>query len=189
MKRIPVLIFILVALAQLAVPAMLAWGRIQTLTHGRVWKFRTAPIDPEDAIRGRYVALRFAAESFSAPGRAESDQIAEGSTVYVVLKEDANGFAQVDHVSSTELKGDNVVKARNGYSSETTQKVWFPFDTYWVTEKSAPAAETAYRENSRRGKENAYVTVRVRDGDAALEQLYIDNQPLADYLRAQAAKK
>ena len=30
-------------------------------------------------------------------------------------------------------------------------------------EKSAPAAETAYRENSRRGKENAYVTVRVRD--------------------------
>jgi hypothetical protein len=25
---------------------------------------------------------------------------------------------------------------------------------------------------------------RVRDGDAALEQLYIDNQPLVDYLRA-----
>jgi hypothetical protein len=58
-----------------------------------------------------------------------------------------------------------------------------------VTEKSAPAAETAYRENSRRGKENAYVTVRVRESDAALEQLYIDNQPLADYLRAQAQKK
>ena len=33
------------------------------------------------------------------------------------------------------------------------------------------------------------MTVRVRNGDAALEQLYIDNQPLADYLRAQAAKR
>ena len=33
------------------------------------------------------------------------------------------------------------------------------------------------------------MTVRVRNGDAALEQLYIGNQPLADYLRAQAAKK
>jgi hypothetical protein len=53
----------------------------------------------------------------------------------------------------------------------------------------APQAEQAYRENSRRGKENAYVTVRVRGGDAAIEQLYIDNQPLGDYLRAQANKK
>jgi len=35
----------------------------------------------------------------------------------------------------------------------------------------------------------AIVTARIRDGDAALEQLYIDNQPLTDYLRAQAAKK
>ena len=189
MKKLPLLIFILVALAQLAVPAVLAWGRIQTLTHGRVWKFKTAPIDPEDAIRGRYVALRFAAESFVAPERPEAEQIAAGTPVYVVLKEGGDGFAQVDHVSATELQGDNVVKARNGYSSENRQTVSFPFDTYWITEKNAPAAETAYRENSQRGKENAYVTVRVRNGDAALEQLYIDNQPLADYLRAQAAKK
>jgi len=189
MKRIPVLIFILVAFAQLAVPAMLAWGRIQTLAHGRVWKFKTEPIDPEDAVRGRYISLRFAAESFSAPAPAKSDQIEPGITVYVVLKEDANGFAQVDHVSPTELKGDNVVKARSGYWSDNSQRVWFPFDKFWVTEKRAPAAEQAYRENSRRGQQNAFVTVRVRDGDAALEQLYIDNQPLADYLRAQAAKK
>jgi hypothetical protein len=33
------------------------------------------------------------------------------------------------------------------------------------------------------------VTVRVRDGDAAIEQLYIDNQPLRDYLRAHTAQK
>ena len=125
MKKPSLLIFILVALAQLGVPAMLAWGRIQTLTHGRVWKFRTAPVDPEDAIRGRYVALRFAAESFSAPEKPESEQIPAGATVYVVLKEDADGFAQVDHVSPTELKGDNVVKARNGYSSDNRQNVWF----------------------------------------------------------------
>jgi hypothetical protein len=33
------------------------------------------------------------------------------------------------------------------------------------------------------------VTVRIRNGDAALEQLYIDDKPLPDYLRAQATKK
>ena len=68
-------------------------------------------------------------------------------------------------------------------------EVRFPFDKLWVAEKIAPQAEQAYRENSRRGKENTYVTVRVLNGDAALEQLYIDNQPLADYLRTQATKK
>ena len=182
-------IFILVALAQLSIPAFVAWSRIQTLAHGRVWKFKTAPFDPEDAFRGRYIGLRFAAESFPAPEKPEAEQIAAGSTIYVALKEDANGFAQVDRVSATPLQGDNVVKARNGYWSDNTQRVWFPFDTFWVTEKIAPEAERVYRENTRRGKENAYVTVRIRDRDAALEQLYIDNRPLAEYLRAQSAKK
>lgn len=188
MKMLRVWIFVLVALAQLSVPGLMAWGRHLTLKHGRVWKFKTAPIDPEDAVRGRYVALRFAAESF--PGsESDAERVATGTTLYVVLKEDADGFAQVDHVSLTPLRGDNVVTAKNGYWSNNSQRVVFPFDQFWLTEKHAPAAETAYRENSRRGKENAYVTVRVRNGDAALEQLYIDNQPLADYLRAQAAKK
>jgi uncharacterized membrane-anchored protein len=188
MKTLRVWIFVLVALAQLSVPGLMAWGRHQTLKHGRVWKFKTAPIDPEDAVRGRYVALRFAAESF--PGsESDAERIATGTTLYVVLKEDTDGFAQVDHVSMAPLKGDNVVSAKNGYWSNNSQRVVFPFDQFWLTEKHAPAAEMAYRENSRRGKENAYVTVRVRNGDAALEQLYIDNQPLAEYLRAQPEKK
>ena len=81
------------------------------------------------------------------------------------------------------------MKVQAGNWWQEQQKVVFPFRYFWVTENSAPAAERAYRENSRRGKENAYVTVRVASGDAALEQLYIDNQPLPEYLRAQAAKK
>ena len=73
--------------------------------------------------------------------------------------------------------------------NEGKQWVQFPLSTYWVTEKIAPQAEQAYRNNSTRKNQNAFVTVRVRNGDAALEQLYIDNQPLAEYLRAQPAKK
>jgi len=65
----------------------------------------------------------------------------------------------------------------------------FPFDRLWVNEKIALAAEAAYRENSRREKQNAYVTVRVHNGDAALEQLFINNQPLAQYLRARTAQQ
>jgi len=184
MKTVRIVIFVLVALAQLSVPTMMAWGRIQTLTRGRVWKFKTAPVDPEDVVRGRYVMLSFAAEEFPQP-----HALLTSAPVYALLKESSDGFAEIDQISTTLVSGANVIKVKPVGFWSGQQRVAFPFDKYWVTEKSAPEAEKAYRENSRRGKENAYVTVRVRNGDAALEQLYIDNQPLADYLRAQAVKK
>jgi uncharacterized membrane-anchored protein len=188
MKTVRIVIFLVVAFAQLAVPASVVWKRGRTLIYGRVWKFKTEPIDPVDVVRGRYISLRLAAEK----GREEPEPSGASkpqTQVYVTLKEDAEGFAQVDQISPTRITGDNVVQVETGYWSAGWQRVRFPFDKFWVAEKIAPEAERVYRENTRRGNENAYVTVRVRDGDAALEQLYIDNQPLADYLRAQAAKK
>jgi uncharacterized membrane-anchored protein len=184
MKRLPLLIFILVALAQLSVPALMAWSRVQTLTLGRVWKFKTAPIDPEDAVRGRYVMLRFDAEDFT-----QAEQLKSVDSVYAILKEGTDGFAVVDHLSSSPEPGDSAMKVEPGGWWQERQHIVFPFRYFWVTEKTAPEAEKAYRENSRRGEQNAFATVRVRNGDAALEQLYIGNQPLRDYLRTHAAKK
>jgi hypothetical protein len=185
MKTLRLGIFILVALAQLGVPMMMAWGRIQTLANGRVWKLKTAPVDPEDAVRGRYVMLRFAAED----NYRQAEQLKSIDSIYAILKEGADGFADIDHLSSSPVPGDSAMKVEPGGFWDEQQRVVFPFRYFWLSEKRAPAAEQAYRENSKRGQQNAYVTIRVRNGDAALEQLYIDNQPLADYLRAQSAKK
>src|SRR5205823_4166257 len=76
MKMLRILIFGVVALAQLAVPATMVWQRDQTLKQGRIWKFRTAPVDPVDVIRGRYIALRFTAEEFAATIRMPTSQFA-----------------------------------------------------------------------------------------------------------------
>jgi len=184
MKTVRVLIFLLVALAQLSLPGWAAWKRGQTLAHGRVWKLKTEPVDPVDAVRGRYIWLQYAIEEFP-----QSERVDWKSPVYVVLKDGADGFAQIDRINQDRVRGDNVVQAdASGWSDDGKQSLYFPFRKYWVTEKIAPEAERAYRENSRRGKENAYVTVRVRDGDAAIEELYIDNQPLRDYLRAHSTR-
>ena len=170
------MVFGLIALAQLAVPGSLIWKREQTLRRGSVWKFRTAPVDPVDAFRGRYVALDFEAESqeISPPLNVES-----GQTVFVTLRTDADGFTQIDQVLPTAPTLDDFISVQ--LAGKT---VSLPFDKYWVTERDAPAAEAAYRTQSRRDKRNAYVTVRVFRGDAALEQLYLDNQPLGEYLRS-----
>ena len=180
MKKLPFLIFVLVALAQLSVPALMAWNHVQTLAHGRVWKFKTAPIDPADAVRGRYVRLSYDVDRFTGNEKFQS-----GDSVYAVLKEDAEGFAEVERLTNKNIGGDNCVKVQAWWWNDR-ENLAFPFNQYWVTEHDAPAAEKAYAENSRRGQQNAFVTVRVHNGDAALEQLYINNQPLTDYLRGQA---
>jgi len=180
MNMLRILIFCVLALAQLAVPAAMVWQREQTLKQGRVWKFRTAPVDPVDAIRGRYIALRFAAEEFDAPVKFESGN----KPVYAVLKQDTDGFAEVDHLTTETVVTDDVVPVNSAWWSSGKQHVSFPFDKFWVAEANAPEAERAYIENNRRDKQNAYVTVRVRHGDAALDQLFIDNKPLSEYLRS-----
>ena len=182
MKNLRLILFFVVGLAQLAVPASVVWKRTRTLQEGRVWKFRTAPVDPEDALRGRYVSLQFAAEDYPANQQMNED------AGYATLKEGPEGFAEVENLSATpvEMSGDNVlkVKVRGWYNN--LQHLEFPFDRYWVSEKLAPAAEAAYFANSTRKKMNAYVTVRVRRNDAAFEELYIDIRPLKEYLAGQA---
>jgi uncharacterized membrane-anchored protein len=181
MNKLRLIIFLVVAAAQITVPASMIWKRQRTLREGRLWKFRTAPVDPVDAMRGRYLVLRFEAEQFSS-----AKPTYYRDTVYVKLKEDADGFAVVDQVDATPIEGDDVVKAVSFSYYERMAHLRFPFDRLWVTEANAPAAEKAYAEHSRREKVDAYATVRVTAGDAGIEELYIAGQPLREYLRARA---
>ena len=184
MKMLRILIFGVVALAQLAVPATMVWQREKTLKEGRIWKFRTAPVDPVDVLRGRYISLRFTAEEFPAPGKFE----ANNKPVYAALRQGTDGFAEIDHLTTEATDTDDTVPVGSVWWWQGKQQVRFPFNKFWVAEANAAAAERAYVENNRRDNQNAYVTVRVRRGDAALDQLYIDNQPLSEYVRAHSSK-
>ncbi|HMG05344.1 MAG TPA: GDYXXLXY domain-containing protein [Chthoniobacterales bacterium] len=181
MNKLRLVIFLLVALAQIGIPASMIWKRQHTLREGRLWKFRTAPVDPVDAMRGRYLSLRFEAEEFPS-----AKPISYRDPVYAKLKEDADGFAVVDQVVETPTEGDDVVRAESFGYYEGKAHLRFSFDRLWVTEANAPAAEKAYADHSRREKIDAYATVRVIAGDAGIEELYIAGQPLRDYLRARA---
>jgi len=174
------LIFIPLALLQFSVPGWMIFHEEQTLQHGRLFKFRTAPVDPYDALRGRYVALRFDAENNSVIKAAPWP---DDQKVWVQLETDPQGFAKVKQVSTTPLRGDDVMEAHSRWGG-----LQFPFDRYYLDEKIAPKAEAAYRANNTRNHENAYVTVRILDGHAALEDLYIDDKPIREFLRTDAGK-
>ena len=67
MNKLRLIIFILVALTQVAVPASMIWKRQHTLREGRAWKFRTAPVDPVDMMRGRILCCVSRPKALSAP--------------------------------------------------------------------------------------------------------------------------
>jgi uncharacterized membrane-anchored protein len=167
-------LLILVAAGQLAIPATMILERERTLRDGHPYKFRTQPVDPYDAFRGRFVALRLG------PNTVPGTNLEARTTVYVTLAEGPDGFVKFTGVSRERPVGQDYLKVKAGWSNS----VQLPFDRFYMEETAAPAAERAYREHSRQGgAHDAYVIVRVRDGQGVIENLYVAGQPIAEFAR------
>ena len=186
----------LVALAQLAVPVSMILGHERTLREGTVWRFRTAPVDPADAFRGRYVALGF--EQSSAPVGA-GERAERGDTVYVGLSRDGEGFAVLGPVQEARPASGDYLKLRiqwMGYGTAgkpatgepTIAHLELPFDRLYLEESAAPRAEEAYFESQRAGdaRRPAWAVVRVREGHAALEDVMVEGRSLRELARARS---
>ena len=181
------LVLVPLALIQLAVPGWMIYRQEEILQQGREFKFKTAPVDPYDAFRGRYVELSFDAEKTSIKAKPFDDY----RRGWVQFEVDEHGFARVKRLSKTPLEGNDVVAMTSwwvGTNADNTIQLSFPFDHYYMDENSASKAETAYRDNSRREHQNAYATVRILNGRAAIEELYIDDKPIRDFLRTETKK-
>ncbi|MEI7899814.1 MAG: GDYXXLXY domain-containing protein [bacterium] len=200
--------------AQFGVLGAMIMRRELALKHGAVCRFRTAPVDPYDAFRGKYVALDIEGDR---EGLLTEKRYEHNQRVYVRIGTDTNGFSVIEDVA---VKPDATalwIKARVNYSYEKYDTVTntlaalslpgqgaeirqvptgkfqthlaLPFDRYYMDEKLAPEAESAYREASRREQRKAVVTVRVWRGVTVIEQLEIDGQPIHDIARERLLKK
>jgi uncharacterized membrane-anchored protein len=173
-------IFICVALIQIAVSISMIVRREITLHFGHQFKFRTAPIDPYDVFRGRYVAIRVENNYAPVP---DDIKLLRNRKVYAVIEEDKDGFARISRITVRRPRGKAYVQARVTYASGDRVYLRLPFNRYYLEEKVAPAAEAAYRTYSRRGLQGAYVTVRVLSGLAVIEELYVGGKPILEFVR------
>jgi uncharacterized membrane-anchored protein len=154
------------------------------LRTGKVYKFRTAPVDPYDAFRGKYVALSYA--SAAAPVK-NGDNIPFQSIAYASLSQDENGFARFGELSvNPPLTGD-YLRVEHQFT-ELNDKAHFrlPLDRFYMEESKAPQAEQAYRRYGNRGgqtKAPTYVAVRVKNGRGVIEDLFINDQPIREFLK------
>jgi uncharacterized membrane-anchored protein len=194
-KNLILTVFVCAAAVQLAVPLAMIARREQTLRHGRQYRFKTAPVDPYDAFRGRYVAINVDLSAGTATNNwgwqnsvivTNAAEIERGDRVFALIAETTDGFARVARLTRQRPEGDGYLRARvrwiNTHGKQTDVSLDLPFDRYYMNEKKAPEAEKAYREHSRRANQDAYVTVRVLSGFAVLEDLCVGGRPIRDYL-------
>jgi uncharacterized membrane-anchored protein len=177
------LLFAVMSAAILATPASQIVKHERVLREGRAFKFRTRPVDPYDAFRGRYVQLSFDDMTAVMPvGMAYRQEM----DVFVRLGE-TNGFAFLESISeSPPADRPDYVKVELGwyvdYPTNRRVTVRMPFTQFFMNEKLAPAAEQAYRDLNRRGTTNVWAVVRVLNGKGVIENLMFDGVPAKEYL-------
>ena len=179
--------FAVVVAAQLVVPAWMIMDHEQTLRTGQVFKFKTRPVDPADAFRGRYLWLSLEPNVIKVP---DASQWHYNQKVFAVLGTDTNGFATVQRLERAMPRDEPVVPVHAMWADIKKGEVhinWSGLDRYYLTESKAPAAETAYREHSRRTNQTCHVTIRIRGMRVVIENLFIQNTPIHDWLKTHPA--
>jgi hypothetical protein len=169
MKNYRLILIIILAVIQLAVPAYLVFDKYDTLRNGVEIKLRSYPVDPYDAFRGRYVSLNVNAFSQNMTSADRENK------PYGIIGFDDEGFAVIEELSEKPPERGLYVKSESKYYFS------LPVGRYYMDEKLAPAAEIAVRGN----QSQAYVTARIKKDKLVVSGLYIDGVPIEDY----AAKK
>lgn len=183
-KTILVPAFILMVIAQWYIPGSMIYQSEKVLTDGTVYKFKTAPVDPNDPFRGKYITLYFNANTVVVDSAYEWSM---GDQAYAILETDSAGFARIQGLSKVEIKGqDNYIKVDIDYvqmDSITTVFVRYPFDRFYMEETKAPLAEQAYNEAARDTNQVAYALVMVRTGEAMVKDVIIDDLPITEWIK------
>jgi uncharacterized membrane-anchored protein len=182
-------LFAVVALVQIAVAGGAILRSELALRTGDAFRFRIQPVDPVDAFRGRYVAIRFAIDR--APV-ADDLELRPKKRVFVPIEVAVDGFAILGRADvEPPARGPYLrLRAAGIYPDEEGNRfVWvsMPFRRYYMDEDLAPKAERAVW-GGPRGQREAFVSVRVRDGVGVIEELYVDGVPIHQWLAENASE-
>jgi uncharacterized membrane-anchored protein len=177
--------FVLVALVQLYVPAKMIWDREDVLRTGTEYKFRTAPIDPTDPFRGKYITLSYDENSIEI---SDAENWVSGESIYVALGTDKEGFARIESVSRARpTDGADFIEAQVWYVSESDPRrlmIDYPFDRYYMEESKAQEAEDTHRRAQRDTTRITYALVSVKNGDAVVKDVLIDGISISEIVKA-----
>lgn len=183
------LLFVLAAIAQLAVPAWMIVGHERVRRDGEVFKFRTAPVDPRDPFRGEYVRLDFEVER----GRWLLPPVETGTGKYrhhafALLGTDSTGFAAITQLVLERPSAGAFVRVEYmSWTNDTLFNISLPFDRYYLEEGDGPKTEKLlmpqWSDSLPVQSLPAYAVVRVLDGDAVVTDLVVGDRSIHEWLK------
>jgi len=178
-KKYIFIAFIVVAIIQMLIPLSMVFEQELILATGQPYNFKTEPIDPNDPFRGKYIILNYNINRYGE--NIEKWEVNEG--VYVYLKNDSLGFAQIDTISKKIIasKADYVIANVSWLSDyDSTVHFDFPFDRFYMEESKAKPAEDLF--SFRSDSLQSHALIYVRKGKGIIKDVYINNIPIATYL-------
>lgn len=183
-KKIVLTAFVLLAIIQLAIPAKMIWDREKILATGKEYKFETAPVDPTDPFRGKYIVLQYKENSII----LESDaNWVSGEAIYVILKNNPSGFATISGISKEKPASSvDFVEAKVAFvtgNRNKTVNISYPFDRFYMEESKAYDAEQEYIKSQMDTTKTTYALVSIKNGKAVLKDVFIDKIPIGDLVK------
>lgn len=175
------LIFVVVVLAQLFVPAKMIYDQQEIIATGTAYKFKTQPVDPSDPFKGKYIRLNY--EMNSAP--SNDTTWIPSAPIYITLKTDESGFAAVKAISKEVPEDPDYLKLKSNWYNAYEKRVEFslPFNEFYMNETKAYDAEVAHANAQRDSLPNTtYALVYVLNGGAVLENVFINEVPIGEYV-------
>jgi len=184
-------LFGIAAITQLFVVGSMIVNHENVLTNGTQYKMKAVPVDPYDPFRGKYVRL-------SVKNSLElelTDTYKAGEKVYAILDVDKLGFSTISAIQRKKPTHQKFIKTKItsayfGHKLNSDKIDMFrvildlPFQRFYMEESVAPKAEILYRKHSQRNEENAHITFRVLKGEALIEELFIKDVPVAEFVKS-----
>lgn len=155
-KKIIIPILIAVIIVQLAIPIMLVREKYDILENGTEYKFR---------VNAYAVGKKIKFEVL------DDYSVQSEDAKYGVIAVNANGFAQINSIISQKPTTDYITSKKDGYFQ-------FPINYMRLNDR---AYESLFHKIYERSS-TVYIKVRVKDGKVVLENMFVDNMTITEYL-------
>lgn len=186
-KKLWIPAFAIMVVLQWYFPVQMIRSNEQVMQVGKLYKFRAAPVDPNDPFRGKFVVLNF--RDTKAKVEEQGDWVWQ-QDVYLTFKEDEQGFAIISGAFKTAPDStDFYLKAKVEYISIGNEmQIRYPFDRFYMEEFKAPQAEEVYTNAIIDTHQVAYASVRILNGQGVIEDVMIDGTSIRELVERNSPK-
>lgn len=170
------ILFVAFALLVLSIPIYLMLTSENVLENGYRHKIKLQAYDPFDPFRGKYLRLNYNNE-------VQASNLKKGDPIYITLKKDALGYSEFHKGFNTPPSTADYFKAEvlyyyDNYATFRTDNI----SKYFINEDKVKAAEGVVIDYQRNHPDSIYVAIRVLNGEIRLEDIYVEETPLLEFI-------